>query len=416
MKKSIVTAFLLTIISFFSLSAQIQLSDSAKISLMTASPWPGAIYSVYGHTVLTVTDDSTGVNAAFNYGYFDTSQPGFMYHFIRGETDYVLGVISFDDFLLENQMRGVEVITQELNLSKEQKQQLWKDLYINALPENQRYRYNFFFDNCATRPRDMVERVIKRPVIYPATNSNKTFRNLIHECVGEFSWMEFGIDLVIGSDADDFITDREKMFLPNYLMYAFTDAKIQINDTISPSLVKSTEILLEASNQGDERREWILLKPFSIAFVLLILTIVLSFFQARFHHNKTALIYDTILFSVAGFAGLIIAFLVFFSEHPATSNNWNLIWLHPFHLIIAVLFWFNSFKKVVYWYHFINFAVLSLFLIGWYFIPQQLPLAIIPFAMSLWLRSGTEFLIQREYYLKNRQYKSAKYMQAGWRR
>ena len=416
MKKSIVTAFLLSIISIFSLSAQIQLSDSAKISLMSVSPWPGAIYSVYGHTVLTVADDSTGVDAVFNYGYFDSSQPGFMYRFIRGETDYVLGVTSFDHFMLENQMKGVEVISQELNLSQEQKQQLWEDLYINALPENQRYRYNYFYDNCATRPRDMVEKVIKRPIIYPLTNSNQTFRDLVHECVGEFSWMEFGIDLLIGSDADYFITDREKMYLPVYLMDAFKDAKIQINNTNSSSLVRSTEILLKADNQDDIRNEWTLIKPLSIAFALLIITIVLSFFQARFHHDKTARIYDTILFSIAGIAGLIVTFLIFFSEHPATSPNWNLVWLHPFHLIIAILFWLKSFEKIVYWYHFINFAVLSLFLIGWYFIPQQLPWAALPFAMSLWLRSGTEFLIQREYYLKNRQYKSAKYMQAGWRR
>ncbi|MFA5656727.1 MAG: DUF4105 domain-containing protein, partial [Dysgonamonadaceae bacterium] len=240
MKKSIVTAFLLTIISFFSLSAQTELSDNAKISLMTAYPWTGAIYSLYGHTVLTVADDSTGVDAVFNYGYFDSSQPDFLYRFLRGETDYVLGVTSFNDFLLENKMKGVEVVTQELILTKGQKQQLWEDLYINALPENRRYRYNYFYDNCATRPRDIVEKVVNKPVIYPATNSNQTFRDLIHECVGEFSWMEFGIDLLIGSDADKYITDREKMFLPVYLMHAFADAKVHFNDTISSPLVKST--------------------------------------------------------------------------------------------------------------------------------------------------------------------------------
>ncbi len=143
MKKSIATPFLLLLLSGFSLSAQIQLSNSAKISLMTASPWSGAIYSLYGHTVLTVADDSTGVDAVFNYGYFDSSQPDFLYHFLRGETDYILGVTSFDDFLLENQLKGVEVITQELNLTQAQKQQLWEELYINALPENRKYRYNY---------------------------------------------------------------------------------------------------------------------------------------------------------------------------------------------------------------------------------------------------------------------------------
>ncbi|MDD4247433.1 MAG: DUF4105 domain-containing protein, partial [Dysgonamonadaceae bacterium] len=372
-------------------------------------------YSLYGHTVLTVADDSTSVDAVFNYGYFDSSQPDFLYRFLRGETDYVLGVTSFNDFLLENQMKGVEVVSQELILTKEQKQQLWEDLYINALPENRRYRYNYFYDNCATRPRDIVEKVVNRPVIYPATNSNQTFRDLIHECVGEFSWMEFGIDLLIGSDADKYITDREKMFLPVYLMHAFADAKVHFNDTISSPLVKSTEILLKSDNQDTVRHEWSIIKPVPIAFALLILTLVISFFQARFHHDKTGRIYDTILFFVAGAGGVIAAFLVFFSEHPATNLNWNLVWLHPIHLFIAILFWLNPFKKVVYWYHFINFALLSLFLLGWYFIPQQLPLATIPFAMSLWIRSGTVYLIQRKEYLKNKQFKSAKDMQAGWR-
>ncbi|MFA5656640.1 MAG: hypothetical protein WDA37_07825, partial [Dysgonamonadaceae bacterium] len=261
-----------------------------------------------------------------------------------------------------------------------------------------------------------VEKVVNRPVIYPATNSNQTFRDLIHECVGEFSWMEFGIDLLIGSDADKYITDREKMFLPVYLMHAFADAKVHFNDTISSPLVKSTEILLKSDNQDTVRHEWSIIKPVPIAFALLILTLVISFFQARFHHDKTGRIYDTILFFVAGAGGVIAAFLVFFSEHPATNLNWNLVWLHPIHLFIAILFWLNPFKKVVYWYHFINFALLSLFLIGWYFIPQQLPLATIPFAMSLWIRSGTVYLIQRKEYLKNKQFKSAKDMQAGWRR
>ena len=416
MKKLVTTALLLIIVSFVSLFAQIQLSDSAKISLLTASPWTGAIYSLYGHTVLRVEDDSTGVDACFNYGYFDSSQPNFMFHFVRGETDYVLGATSYQEFLTENEMKGLEVVRQELNLTNSQKQELWDDLFINIQPENRRYRYNYFFDNCATRPRDMVEKVLNRPVIYPDTNKNQTFRDLIHECVHEFAWMEFGIDLLIGSDADHNITDREKMFLPSYLMHAFEGAEVLRDDTINPPVAKSTVTVLEADTEANVRNEWSIVKPLPIAFVLLIITLLISIFQLRYNHYKTALIYDTVLFSVAGITGLVITFLIFFSEHPATSPNWNIAWLHIFHLLFAVLFWVKSLRKVVYYYHFINFAVLSLFLLSWWFLPQQLPLASIPFAMSLWLRSGSNFFILRNDYLRNRQYKTAKYMQAGWRR
>ena len=415
MKKLISTALLLTIISYMSLFAQIQLSDSAKISLLTVSPWDGAVYSLYGHTVVRVEDDSTGVDACFNYGYFDPSQPLFMYNFIRGKTDYVLGATSYQDFLTENQMKGLEVVRQEINLSSSQKQQLWSDLYINSLPENRRYRYNYFYDNCATRPRDMIEAVVNGSIAYTATNENQTFRDLVHECVHEFSWMEFGIDLLIGSDADRYITDREKMFLPHYLMNAFEGAKVHHGDTIATPLLKSSVVILKTDSQASGHDEWGVLKPLPVAFALLIVTLLISFLQLRFNYNKTARIYDTILFSIAGIAGLIIAFLVFFSEHPATSPNWNLAWLHIVHLFAAILFWVKSFKKVVYYYHFINFAVLSLFLLSWWFLPQQLHWASIPFAMSIWIRSGSNFIIERDNYLKGRQYKTVSYMLAGWR-
>lgn len=416
MKKLISTALLLTIISYVSLTAQIQLSDSSKISLMTVSPWTGQVYALYGHSVIKVQDDLTGVDACFNYGYFDTSQPNFLFHFVRGETDYVLGVTSYQDFIAENTFRGLEVVEQELNLTMEQKQQLWTDLYINSLPENRQYRYNFLFDNCATRPRDMVENIIGKPIIYPSSKPNQTFRDLIHECVHQFAWMEFGIDLVLGSGADRYITEREKMFLPHYLMVAFEEAKVYNEGQNNPPLVTSSVKLLEADSENLERNEWNMLKPLPVAFALLFVTLLISFFQLRYNHHKTALIYDTVLFLIAGIAGLIVTFLIFFSEHPITSPNWNLAWLHVVHLFAALLFWVKSLKKVVYYYHFINFAVLSLFLLSWWFIPQQLPLATIPFALSIWLRSGTNFIIERSDFLKNRQYKTARYMQAGWRR
>ena len=415
MKKLISTALVLTIISYISLFAQVQLSDSAKISLLTVSPWDGAVYALYGHTVVRVEDDSTGVDACFNYGYFDSSQPNFMFHFLQGKTDYVLGVTSYQDFFTENQMKGLEVVRQDLNLTAAQKQQLWTDLYINALPQNRGYRYNYFYDNCATRPRDMIEAVINGEVVYEPTNENKTFRDLVHECVHQYAWMEFGIDLLIGSDADKDITDREKMFLPHYLMNAIEDAKVEINDTISTQLVTSSEIILQADSEDDGHSELAILKPVSVAFALLIITLIVSVLQWRFNKQKTARIYDAILFSIAGIAGLIITFLVFFSEHPATSPNWNLAWLHVAHLIVPAFIWAKSLKKVVYYYHFINFAVLTLFLLSWWFLPQELHWATIPFAMSIWMRSGFSFIIERSNYIKNRQFKTVSYMLAGWR-
>ncbi|HCC85271.1 MAG TPA: hypothetical protein DEQ06_01525, partial [Porphyromonadaceae bacterium] len=182
-----------------SIKAQVQLNDSATVSLLTASPWNGAIYALFGHTAIRVQDDSTGIDEVYNYGFFDSSQPGFIYNFVRGRTDYILGVTSFADFIYEYRAKGQQVVEQQLNLSPAEKQKLYDALYENALPENRKYRYNYFYDNCATRPRDMVEQYCNGEIQYPPTDAPQSYRDLVHESLVNYPWYSFGIDLLIGS-------------------------------------------------------------------------------------------------------------------------------------------------------------------------------------------------------------------------
>ncbi len=412
-----IPAVLLFFLTLFVLPvpAQVQLTDSAKVSLLTASPWHGAVYALFGHTAIRVQDDSTGVNAVFNYGYFDSSQPNFIYHFVRGETDYILGVTSFEEFLSEYAYKGQQVIAQELNLTPDEKQQLYEALSVNALPENRGYRYNYFYDNCATRPRDMVEKYTKGVLQYPPTPREQTYRDLVHECVDAYPWLLFGIDLVIGNSADRPIDVRAKMFIPRYLMDSFDGAIVQKNDTLRYPLVKQREIVLEPDEERNSPKVASLFSPLVAAFLLLLLTLFISLVQMiKLNTTKLSLYYDTLLFGIAGLGGLVLFFMMFFSAHPAMRPNWNFVWLNLFALIAAFLFWVKSAKNVVYFYHFINFAFLTLFLLLWWLIPQKLPVATIPFSMSLWLRSGTNLLLWRKKRLKNRRFKSSKYFKAGW--
>ena len=415
--KRIFPAVLLLLLTLFihPVPAQVQLTDSAKISLLTASPWHGAVYALFGHTAIRVQDDSTGVNAVFNYGYFDSSQPRFIYQFVRGETDYILGVTSFEEFLSEYAYKGQQVIAQELNLTPVEKQQLYEALSVNALPENRGYRYNYFYDNCATRPRDMVEKYTDGEVQYPPTPREQTYRDLVHEYVDSYPWLLFGIDLVIGNSADRPIDVREKMFIPRYLMDSFDGAIVQKNDTLRYPLVKQREMVLKPDAERNSPKAASLFSPLVTAFLLLLMTLYISLVQMiRLNTTKLSRYYDTLLFGVTGLGGLMLFFMMFFSAHPAMNPNWNFVWLNLFALIAAVLFWVKSAKNVVYCYHFINFAVLTLFLLLWWLIPQKLPVATIPFSMSLWLRSGTNLLLWRKKRLKNRRFKTSKYFKAGW--
>ena len=123
--KRLYIAIVATLTLLSSLSAQVQLSDSASISLLTASPWNGALYALFGHTALHVKDDSTGVDLVYNYGFFDSSQPHFYYNFVRGRTDYILGVTSFEEFRYEYDQKGQQVIEQEIAFTSIEKQQLY---------------------------------------------------------------------------------------------------------------------------------------------------------------------------------------------------------------------------------------------------------------------------------------------------
>jgi hypothetical protein len=395
-------------------SAQVQLNDSAKISLLTASPWYGAVYAFFGHTAIRVQDDSVGVDVVFNYGYFDPSKPHFIYNFVRGKTDYILGDVPFDAFLMEYGYRGQQVTEQELNLLPAEKQQLYDALSVNALPKNRGYRYNYFYDNCTTRPRDLVEKYTNGTIQYPPTTPDQSHRDLLHECLESYPWVRFGIDLIVGSQADSIINVSSKMYIPAYLMNSFEGAIIRRNDTLSEPLVKNTEILLSVDTNRNEKNERSVSTPLSIAFVLFLLTVIISLIQIVKQNRTLPNLCDSILFAIAGLAGTVLLVLMYFSEHPATNPNWNFVWLNPFALIAVLLFWMKSANKAVYFYHFINFAVLTLFLLFWWLIPQQLPVATIPFSMSLWFRSGTNIYMSRKRQLKNRQFTTSKHLKAGW--
>ena len=363
------------------------LSREAEISLITCSPTDDAVFTLYGHTALRVYDPVLKINWVYNYGIFDFSAPNFMYRFAKGETDYKLDTSYFSIFLREYTSRGSEIIEQALNLLPEEKEALWQALEWNRKPENRVYRYNFFFDNCATRPAVMVENNIKGFISYAPASELPTFRDVINYCTRNHPWITFGCDLVVGLPSDRVMTLQETFFIPDYLKNAFDKAEIIREDT-TETLVKQTNILAE-KNQPIVTPSFIT-SPLCCFSALFILILALSFIEWRRKSYYRFL--DIILFLSSGLAGCIIFFLSFFSVHPSMFPNINLLWLHPLHLIGIIFFSVKKWKIVAFWYHFINFAVVISMCVGWIFIPQHFNIAFIPLIASLLLRSGGALL------------------------
>ncbi|MDR2388263.1 MAG: DUF4105 domain-containing protein [Tannerellaceae bacterium] len=365
-----------------SLGAQAGLSDKAQISLLTCSPSDEAVFTVYGHTAIRVSDPLAKLDYVFNYGIFEFAKSNFIYRFAKGETDYRLGITYFENFLAEYAMRGSGITEQVLDLTPKEKNKVWEALQINALPENVTYRYNFFYDNCATRPVALIESSVDGEVRYHHEPQHKSFRTLINYYMRNQPWLIFGCQLALGSPADREATLHEEFFLPLLLEKAFDKATIQTPGGERP-LVAETKILQE--NNPVAAKQTILTPGIASLLFLGIIT-GLTFLEWR--KKKHYPLVDCCLFTLAGLGGTVLFFLAFVSEHPATWPNWSVVWLHPLHLPGVILFAVKTQQKAASCYHFINFATLTLLLAGWYFIPQHFHIAFIPLVICLWMRSG----------------------------
>ena len=364
-------------------------NDSIRLSLLTCAPGE-EIYSLFGHTAIRYEDPANGIDAVFNYGLFSFNTPNFILRFSLGETDYQLGATDYARFAAEYAFDGRSVWQQTLNLSKEEKAELIRLLQENYLPENRVYRYNFFYDNCATRPRDKIEESIDGKVIYPAEpqDGSLSFRDIVHQYCKGHPWARFGIDLCIGSEADRPITQRQMMFAPFYLMDAFAGAQI-VHDSVQRPLVSGKELIVDALPE-EEEGGW-MPTPFQCSLLLFILTAAATIYSIR---KRTGLWgVDLILFGAAGIVGCVLAFLALSSDPPAVSSNFLLLLFHPGQLLLHpyIIYCVRKGKKC--WYLTLNLVVLTLFMVLFPLIPQRFDLAVVPLALCLLIRSASNLIL-----------------------
>ncbi|MFT0111057.1 DUF4105 domain-containing protein [Bacteroides faecis] len=364
-------------------------NDSIRLSLLTCAPGE-EIYSLFGHTAIRYEDPANGIDAVFNYGLFSFNTPNFIFRFSLGETDYQLGATDYAHFAAEYAFDGRSVWQQTLNLSKEEKAELIRLLQENYRPENRVYRYNFFYDNCATRPRDKIEESIIGKVIYPSESQDgsRSFRDIVHQYCKGHPWARFGIDLCIGSEADRPITQRQMMFAPFYLMDAFAGAQIA-NDSIQRPLVSDKALIVDAVSD-EEEGGW-MPTPLQCSLLLFILTAAATIYSLR---KRTGLWgVDLVLFGTAGIVGCVLAFLALFSEHPAVSSNFLLLVFHPGQLLFLpyIIYCVRKGKKC--WYLTLNLIVLTLFIVLFPLIPQRFDFAVVPLALCLLIRSASNLIL-----------------------
>lgn len=302
--------------------------DSIEVSLLTCSPHE-EIYSLYGHTALRWHDlhqsgPSAGNDIAFNWGIFNFNKPYFVLRFVFGLTDYELGIMPFQYFCTYYEKWGSSVTEQVLNLSNKEKMKLEAALQENLQPENRIYRYNYFYDNCSTRPRNIIEECINGKVEYAQREDyTPSYREMVGVCTRNHPWGTFGNDILLGIKAD-FKTDmRQQEFLPDNLLYDFDRAQIYADGTYRP-LVKERRMVVLPGVQIIEKD--FPLTPTECAVVLLIVALLLRGLEWKL--KKVFVWWDVLLMLAQGLAGCVL-FAMIFSQHPTTSLNLQILLLNP---------------------------------------------------------------------------------------
>ena len=302
--------------------------DSIEVSLLTCSPHE-EIYSLYGHTALRWHDlhqsgPSAGNDIAFNWGIFNFNKPYFVLRFVFGLTDYELGIMPFQYFCTYYEKWGSRVTEQVLNLSNEEKMKLEAALQENLQPENRIYRYNYFYDNCSTRPRNIIEECINGKVEYAQREDyTPSYREMVGVCTRNHPWGTFGNDILLGIKAD-FKTDmRQQEFLPDNLLYDFDRAQIYADGTYRP-LVKERRMVVLPGVQIIEND--FPFTPTECAVILLLVALLLRGLEWKL--KKVFVWWDVLLMLAQGLAGCVL-FAMIFSQHPTTSLNLQILLLNP---------------------------------------------------------------------------------------
>ncbi|MEY3322568.1 MAG: hypothetical protein RLZZ417_2151 [Bacteroidota bacterium] len=355
------------------------LSEHTKVSLLTSSPGED-LYAQFGHSAIRIKDTLSGQDLVFNYGLFDFNTPGFYVKFVRGKLPYQLGIQRFDRFLNSYIEENRQLRELEINLSENERITLIEFLSVNYLPENRAYSYDFFYDNCATRIRDILEN--KFQANYPDTSLVKkaTFRHLLSEYVGQNSWINVGFYLILGIPSDAIATFRDEMFLPDYLEKHLKNADLK-NKNLAKNKV---QILFQNQPQ---KNDYLLLSPILIGWLLFFKGLLITlFFSSRWKNY-----FDKVYYSLLFLAGVLFVFMWLGTDHFVTHKNMNLLWASPLYFLFII----NIISKKQELYLILFLLVTNLLIIiGWKFLPQEFHIAIVPLVFLNIVRL-TDKLIKR---------------------
>jgi len=297
-----------------------------RIGVMTMQPGE-VFFERFGHDAIVVLDPATGEAISYNFGFFDPGEPDFLARFVRGEMMYHLVAMPVAEDLVQYRESGRGVRVQWLDLEPAQASALADALAVRALPENARYRYDYFTANCATQVRDAIDAAMGgalRSQLAGRSRGN-TYRSEAVRLARPAPWMWLGFDLGLGPYADRPLSRWEEAFVPMRLADSLREAR---NTQGRPLVMAEEEILPHriAPEPPERPRRW---WPWLLAGLVGAAAILAA------RRRPRALAAAALpLWLLCGLGGALLACIWALTAHQAGWANRNLFLLDPLCLLL----------------------------------------------------------------------------------
>ena len=311
----------------FQANAQLQLSKESEVSILTIGPG-FVLNDAFGHSAIRIKDPLQNIDLIFDYGRYDFQAKGFYLNFAKGKLDYEIGWTYSEDFISNYKLQQRRVTAQIINLTLKEKQNLFEGLQTNIQPQNKSYSYDFFYNNCATKIKDVLVDTSNKNISFLTTENFEqlSFRELIRSHVPLNSWGGLGIDAALGSVIDRLASVEEHLFLPKYLDEILKHSKF---DPEATKLVLRSEVLNQTQKSKPSTFWW---SPLVILGLVSITIIGMTYYDWTSKSRNKFL--DALLFFTTGSIGILILFLWFATDHTATAYNYNFLWAFGFNLLM----------------------------------------------------------------------------------
>jgi hypothetical protein len=307
-------------------------ASAPRIGVVTMGPG-GIFWERFGHDAIVVDDPARGAPISYNFGFFDPAEVGFTGRFIRGEMQYKLVALPLADDMHYYRQVGRGAILQWLDLTPVQARRLAADLADNARPENARYRYDYYTDNCATRVRDALDRVLDgtlRRRMEPRS-SGDSYRSESVRLATPATWMWLLFDIGLGPYGDRPLSRWEQAFLPRRL----ADDLREVTLADGRPLVRAETQLLPQRRAAEPSEQPRALWPWLM--VGLATAAAIAALASRL--PRTAAGIAAGFWLLCGTLGLVLALGWAFTEHRALWANRNLLLLDPLCLLLLPGAW-----------------------------------------------------------------------------